>query len=147
MNSLSLSTMALRRQRSRGFTLIELIIAIAIVAILVSIALPSYQAYIRRSSREAAQANLIELAATQEKIFLNSNGYSSSVTAAYTGNSTGGLGATSGKSADNRYNLSVSVSGASYTLTATPVLGSTQADDGNLTIASTGNKTWGSKTW
>jgi type IV pilus assembly protein PilE len=135
------------RVRLRGFTLIEVMITIAIVAILVSIALPSYQEYIRRSSREAAQSQLMELAGTQEKIFLNANAYSNSVTAAYNGNATGGLGAPTGKTSDGRYNLSVSVTGASYTLTATPIAGSTQAADGNLTIDSSGTKTWGSKTW
>lgn len=136
-----------RRRQGRGFTLVEAMIVVAIVAILASIALPSYQSHIKRSSRGAAQAQLVELAAVQEKIFLNSNAYASSVSDAYTGNATGGLGATGGKSLDRRYTLSVTVSGASYTLTATPVAGTSQAGDGNLTIDSTGNRTWGSKSW
>lgn len=135
------------RHVARGFTLIELMIAVAIVAILASIAWPSYQEYIRRSSRESAQAQLVELAGTQEKIFLNSNRYSPNIDTAYTGNDTGGLGATGGRTADRRYTLSVTVAGASYRLTATPVVGSSQERDGNLTIDSTGNKTWGTNTW
>ena len=83
----------------------------------------------------------------QEKIVLNSNAYSSSVSAAYTRASTGGLGASTGKTSDDRYTVSVSVSGTSYTLTATPVASSTQAGDGSLTINAAGNRTWGSKTW
>ena len=133
--------------RRRGFTLIELMIAVALVAILVAVALPSYREYIKRSSRGAAQSELVELAAVQEKIFLNSNAYASSVTAAYTGSSTGGLGATTGLSRDSRYSLSTTVNGASFTLIATPAAGSTQADDGNLSIDAQGQRAWGSRTW
>ena len=136
-----------QRLRRRGFTLIELMIAVALVAILAAIALPSYTEYIKRSSRGAAQSELVELAAVQEKIFLNSNAYASSVTTAYSGSSTGGLGATTGLSRDSRYSFSTTVNGASFTLTATPVSGSTQAGDGNLSIDAQGQRTWGSKTW
>jgi type IV pilus assembly protein PilE len=136
-----------RQHRERGFTLIEAMIVVAMVAILMSVALPSYDSHIRRSSRGAAQAQLLELAAIQERIFLNSNAYASSVSDAYTGNATGGLGATGAKSQDGRYTLSVTVSGASYTLTATPVAGTSQAADGTLTIDSTGQRTWGNRSW
>jgi len=138
------------RSRHRGFTLIELLIALAIVAILVRIAFPSYQAYIVRSSRQAAQSELVALANAQERIFLNSNAYSvasGSMTAAYTGQSGGGLGVTGGKSKDQRYTFSVAGTATTFTLTATPVTGTPQAGDGNLTITETGQRTWGSKTW
>jgi type IV pilus assembly protein PilE len=133
--------------RQRGFTLIELMIVIALVAVLAGIAMPSYTQYVTRSSRESAQAELVELAGVQDKIFLNSNAYTASVTGAYTGLSTGGLGWTSGKSRDTRYTISATVAGASFTLTATPVAGTTQASDGNLSIDSQGVRTWGSKSW
>jgi type IV pilus assembly protein PilE len=133
--------------RHRGFTLIELVVTVAIVAILAAIALPSYRGYVTRGSREAVQSELVELAGVQEKIFLNSNAYTNSVTSAYTGASTGGLGVTTGRSRDTRYTLSATVAGASFTLTATPVTGSTQASDGNISIDSQGQRLWGSKTW
>jgi type IV pilus assembly protein PilE len=142
--------------RSRGFTLIELLIAMAIVAILVRIAFPSYQAYVVRSSRQAAQSELVELANAQEKIYLNSNAYTTSVTGDYTGQSTGGLGVkatatctTAGRSRDCRYTYSLNNAAAAgtFTLTATPVSGTPQAGDGNLTITETGQRTWGTKTW
>jgi len=142
------------RSRHRGFTLIELLIALAVVAILVRIAFPSYQAYIVRSSRQAAQAELVALANSQEKIFLNSSAYSSSVTGNYTGQSGGGLGVaatttctTAGRSKDCRYTFSVAATATTFTLTATPVTGTQQAADGNLTITEAGKRTWGSKTW
>jgi type IV pilus assembly protein PilE len=133
--------------RPRGFTLVEVMIVVAIVTILMGIALPSYTQYVKRSSREAVQAELVELSGLQEKIFLNSNAYSSSITGVYNGGSGGGLGVTSGRSKDGRYTLSVSVSGASFTLTATPVSGSTQAGDGNVSITSTNLRLWGDKAW
>lgn len=133
--------------RPRGFSLIEVLVAVLVVAVLAAVALPSYQQSIRRSSREAAQAQLLELAGLQEKIFLNANAFSSDISSAYNGNASGGLGATTGRTADGRYTLSVSVSGASYTLTARPVSGTTQAGDGNLSIDSTGKRTWGDKAW
>ena len=136
-----------QRLRRRGFTLIELMIAVALVATLAAVALPSYTEYIKRSSRGAAQSELVELAAVQEKIFLNSNAYAISVTTAYSGSSTGGLGATTGLSRDSRYSFSTTVNGASFTLIATPVSGSTQTGDGNLSIDAQGQRTWGSKTW
>ena len=142
------------RSRHRGFTLIELLIALTVVAILVLIAFPSYQAYIVRSSRQAAQAELVALANSQEKIFLNSSAYSSSVTGNYTGQSGGGLGVaatttctTAGRSKDCRYTFSVAATATTFTLTATPVTGTPQAADGNLTITEAGKRTWGSKTW
>jgi len=138
--------------RSRGFTLIELLIALAIVAILVRIAFPSYQAYIVRSSRQAAQSELVALANAQEKIFLNSNAYATTVTGPYTGGSTGnptpGLGVSTGKSKDGRYTFSfVSVSAMAFDLKADPA-GTPQAADGILRISETGARTGGPKgTW
>ena len=136
-----------QRRRSRGFTLMELMIAVVVIGILAAIALPGYRSYVTRSSREAAQAELVEYSGTEEKIFLNSNAYTAALTTAYNGTSTGGLGVTTGNTRDGRYTLSATVSGASYTLTATPIAGTTQASDGNLTISSDGTRTWGSKTW
>jgi len=141
------------RRRDRGFTLIDLVIAMAIIAVLLKIAFPSYQAYIVRSSRQSAQGELVALANLQEKIFLNSSAYTSSAVGAYTGQSTGGLGlpvgspATSGKSKDGRYNISATATATTFTLTATPKSGTPQAGDGNLTITESNVRTWGSKTW
>ncbi len=60
---------------TRGFTLVELMIVIAIVAILVSLALPSYQQSIRKGRRADAQAELIEFAGLAERVFTQSNSY------------------------------------------------------------------------
>ena len=60
----------------------------------------------------------------------------------------GGLGVTAGTTSDGRYTLTISPTtpGQSYTITATPVAGQSQASDGALTFSSSGAKTWGSAT-
>ena len=95
----------------------------------------------------AAKSELVQIAAQQEKIYLNSDAYSSSITSAYTGASTGGLGFTTGKTGSGKYTLSIVTAAQTYTVTATPVSGTVQATDGNLTVASDGSRTWGSTTW
>lgn len=134
-----------------GFTLIELMIVVAIVGVLSAIALPSYRNYAIRASRNAAQTELLALAALQEKIYLNSNTYAYSVTRTYNGtaSATSGLGKTSGKTSDGKYSLGLDITAASqtYTLTATPVSGTTQATDGNISINQAGVRLWGSTNW
>lgn len=124
-------------------------IVVAIVAILAAIAMPSYQSYVVRSARVQAQAELLELSSLQEKIFLNSNAYSASVTAAYNATSTGGLGRASGKTNDGRYDLALDITTPSqtYVLTATPVSGGPQDGDGNISISESGLRLWGTASW
>ena len=107
-----------------------------------------------RTSRQSMQGELVALANLQEKIFLNSNSYTSSMTGAYTGQSTGGLGlpaaaspTTSGKSKDDRYTIAVTATATTFTLTASPKAGTAQVGDGNLTINEQGVRAWGSKSW
>ena len=139
----------MKRFGARGFTLIEMMIVVAIVAILAAVALPSYTAHVVRAARVQAQAELLELASLQEKIFLNSNSYSASVTAAYNGTSGGGLGRSSGMTNDGRYTLALDISTPSQTfvLTATPASGGTQVGDGNISVSESGQRLWGSASW
>ena len=133
--------------RNKGFSLIEFLVAVVIVGILAAIAVPSYQSHIIKASRAAAQTELLELASLQEKIYLNSNAYTANMTTAYTGNSTGGLGKTTGLTNDGKYTLTVVSPGQTYTITATPVAGTTQAGDGNITISENGQRLWGATAW
>ncbi len=141
----------MKRFKARGFTLIEVMIVVAIVAILAAVALPSYQQHVVRAARLQAQAELLELASLQEKIFLNSNGYSASVTAAYNGTSAGGLGRSSGTTNDGRYTLALTMDSATppqtFVLTATPTAGGTQVGDGNVSVSESGQRLWGSASW
>ncbi len=60
---------------NRGFTLIELMIVVVIIAILAGIAYPSYDEYVKRGNRTEGQALLSEAAATQERYFSQNNTY------------------------------------------------------------------------
>ena len=64
-------------QRARGFTLIEVMIVVVVIAILASIALPSYNDYITRSTFAEAQGNLADLRVKMEQYYLDNRRYSS----------------------------------------------------------------------
>jgi len=62
-------------RRSAGFTLIELMIAVAVIGILASIAYPSYQRYVTESRRTDAKAILMEVAGQLERCYTVNNNY------------------------------------------------------------------------
>jgi len=66
----------------QGFTLIELMITVAIVAILAAIAYPNYTRYITRTNRAEGRNALLQLQVAQEKFFLQNNRYAGGTTAA-----------------------------------------------------------------
>lgn len=61
--------------RSRGFTLIELMIVVAVVAILASIAIPAYQDQVRKGRRADAMAQLLTLSQAYERFYTSNNTY------------------------------------------------------------------------
>lgn len=63
------------RPRAHGFTLVEVMIVVAIIGILASIALPSYTQYVVQARRTEAQAFLMELAQRQERRRVNNPQY------------------------------------------------------------------------
>ena len=62
-------------KKQYGFTLVELMITVAIIAIIASIALPSYERYVSKANRVDATTEIMKLAAAQEKYYLQNNSY------------------------------------------------------------------------
>jgi len=115
----------------RGFTLIEVMITVAIVGILAAIAYPSYQQYVLRSHRSEGMALLSEAAARMERYYAQNSTYASATPSRL------GLPA---NSANGYYSLSLgNPTATTYNLSATPQ--NAQAQDtacGTLTLDSTG---------
>lgn len=120
-----------RAGNARGFTLIEMVIAVAIVAILAAIAVPSYQESVRKSRRPDGMAALLKLQLAQEKFRANCRFYAENLTT--TGNTCGTKSADSSlkfsdTSEEGFYSIAITAaSGNGYTITADPV-GSQAAD-------------------
>lgn len=70
----------MRNRNNIGFTLIELMIVVAVMAIIVAVALPNYREYVLKSNRAVAKGALLELASRQEQYFLNNRSYTNALT-------------------------------------------------------------------
>ncbi len=62
-------------RKLRGFTLIEILIAMAIVGILAAVALPSYRKYVQKSNRSDAKISMSRLATLEERFYFRENNY------------------------------------------------------------------------
>lgn len=114
------------RATSRGFTLIELMIVVAIVGILAAIAYPSYTEYVKRTQRSAIASLLSEQTQALERWYSRNNGSYANLMGLSGGNT--------------YYNILPVVNATDFTLTATPIGGTLMAGDkcGSFVITNTG---------
>lgn len=124
-------------KHAKGFTLIELMIVVAIIGILAVVAIPQYSQYVVRSNRTAAQAFMMDVANREKQYLLDARSYA---------NSLAGLGMGSAPSEVSKY-YTVTIDAPdvippSFTITATPIAGKQQANAGEpaLTLTDTGIK-------
>lgn len=132
----------------RGFTLIELMIVVAIVGILAAIAFPSYRNYVIKSHRAVAKSALSEMAARQEAFLADRKTYATTSLAqlGYPAATTYLLGgkdyASSSSNAIYSLAISTGATATTYTITATPLGSQTRDTDcAILGIDNVGRKT------
>jgi type IV pilus assembly protein PilE len=123
---------------SRGFTLVELMITVAVVAILAAIAIPSYRQYIIRGNRSAGESVMMDIANREQQYLLANRSYADKAT--LTAN---GYALPSDTSQNYVWNVAagvdVSSSAPIFTITFTPING--QSSDVTLTLDNQGTKT------
>ncbi len=127
-------------KRTKGFSLVELIIVIAIIGLLAAVAIPSYNSYMLQSRRVDATSFLIEVASEQVRFYSEYNRYSDKMSelgfgAADTAESDEGFYTVTITTADNN---------SRYSATAAPMAGSPQLKDvecANFTLNSSAQRT------
>lgn len=119
---------------AKGFTLIELMIVVVVIGIISMIALPQYAQYVIRGNRAAAEAFMMDVANREKQYMIDARDYAPDLTT---------LTMTEPPNVSPNYTVTISALAGpppSFTITATPVAGSKQANDGNLTLDDAGTK-------
>lgn len=121
-------------KKSAGFSLIELMITIVIIAIVTSIALPSYREHVKRTMRTDATSALLRVAAEQEKFYIANNAYTTALADLNIDGTDDGL-----------YTLAIDSDDVTLTFVASATVkaGESQADDkecARFTIDANGNR-------
>lgn len=111
------------QKTTKGFTLIELMIVVGILAIISSIAIPAYKGYIKTAKMSEAHNNLAALRLAQEEYFLEKNSYFTGSTTGAVETASGGLWkATKGSGGNVNFKYEVTDT-AGWTAKATGILG------------------------
>jgi type IV pilus assembly protein PilE len=131
--------------KQSGFTLIELMIAMVVIAILAAVGYPSYLDYVARGKRAEGKGALLRAAQQMERFYSVNNCYpSATANCGNAGTSAAALTAASinafsgDSAAASAYNLAVTTTAQAFTVTATPTFADTKC--GNLTLTNTGAK-------
>jgi type IV pilus assembly protein PilE len=132
-------------QRKNGFTLIEVVVSVCIVAILLALTLPSYQRQLKNMRRSLGGAELLQVMMRQEQYFVDHKQYAETLTdlgfpaSPYAIDAQGN--AVAAQAGDRIYHIELAMQQGAYTLRATPQL--SQAEDlacGTLSLDSLGIK-------
>lgn len=125
--------------RTHGFTLIELMVVVAMIAILAALAVPAYQDFVRKARRADAKRDLTALQLAQERWRANNVAYTATLGPA-------GLNWSS-TTTEGYYSLAITAADATtYNITAAPVTGKSQTKDscGTFAVNQSGPNTTGS---
>ena len=127
-------------KKVQGFTLIEIMITVAIIGILASIAIPAYGDYVKKARRSDAEGVLLQNAQMLEQKYTTENRYVAVAETCATPIAAP-IAASPIDGATKHYNIQmIECSGEGYTLIATPL--SSQASDGLLALPNTGIRSW-----
>lgn len=124
--------------KNAGFTLIELMITVAVIGILAAIAIPNYLDYLRRAARTDAKTTLMENAQFLERNFTEAGRYDRDSA----GTAVALPSTVSPKDGTAKYTVTLTATQTSYTLSATPVAGGFMDGDdcGSLTLNQLGQR-------
>ena len=129
----------MQRSKQHGFTLIELMVTVAIIGILAAVAYPSYTSFIIKGNRAAAKAQMLDIANRQQQFMLANRAYATKVVL-----TTSGYALPTEVSTKYSYDITVGTGAVpDYLITFTAI--DSQASDGDLTLNSEGVKTPSSK--
>lgn len=132
------------RRHAAGFSLIELMVTVGIIAILAAIAFPSYRNHVIKTRRAAAEACLLEMSQYMERHRTTTMAYNGDVSASTPMSNDTRVDFGCELESDDFYTFAIAALDATtYSLTATPVAGSAQAKDtkcGTLGLDQAGTK-------
>ncbi|MGA6102616.1 type IV pilin protein [Psychrobacter pocilloporae] len=134
----------------QGFTLIELMIVVAIIGVLAAIAYPSYQSYVIKTKRVDMMTEMQQIASRIEANKITYRRYDRIPLSEIFSNTVSGASTTFPNNGTALYNISISpvsgsnLNGRNWTLTANPISGTQMEGDGVLTLNFEGEKCRGS---